>query len=195
MAGARPLTADEVEEVRDSFGGLYALRDRALFVTGIRTGFRISELLSLPVKDVRPYRQLAEKVKVQRRNMKKKTVGREVVQHPEAREALAIWLAAMESLAPHVHPDTMLFLSRKGENRAITRQHASRVLKQAYETNELEGQLGTHAMRKTFAGRVYQLLGRDLVRTQRALGHVNINSTVAYLSFALEEIDQAILAQ
>ena len=70
-----------------------------------------------------------------------------------------------------------------------------RVPKACFRTDELEGQLGTHAMRKTFAGRVYQLLGRDLVRTQRALGHVNINSTVAYLSFALEEIDQAILAQ
>jgi integrase len=49
-------------------------------------------------------------------------------------------------------------------------------------------------MRKTFANRVYQKLNHDLVKTQRALGHRNINSTVSYLRFAEEDIDQAILA-
>ena len=49
-------------------------------------------------------------------------------------------------------------------------------------------------MRKTFADRVYEKLNHDLVKTQRALGHRNINSTVSYLSFREEEIDAAILA-
>jgi site-specific recombinase XerD len=49
-------------------------------------------------------------------------------------------------------------------------------------------------MRKTFARKVHERLGHDLVKTQRALGHKNINSTVAYLSFVEDEIDQAILA-
>jgi len=53
---------------------------------------------------------------------------------------------------------------------------------------------GTHAMRKTIANRVYHQLNHDLVKTQRAMGHKNINSTVAYLSFVEDEIDQAILA-
>jgi len=47
---------------------------------------------------------------------------------------------------------------------------------------------------KTFANRVYHQLNHDLVKTQRAMGHKNINSTVAYLSFVEDEIDQAILA-
>jgi integrase len=51
-----------------------------------------------------------------------------------------------------------------------------------------------HAMRKTFANRVYHQLNHDLVKTQRAMGHKNINSTVAYLSFVEAEIDAAILA-
>jgi integrase len=49
-------------------------------------------------------------------------------------------------------------------------------------------------MRKTFANRMYDKLGHDLVKTQRALGHKNINSTVAYLSFREEDIAAAILA-
>ena len=38
-------------------------------------------------------------------------------------------------------------------------------------------------MRKTFANRIYDKLEGDLPKTQRALGHKNINSTVSYLSF------------
>ena len=49
-------------------------------------------------------------------------------------------------------------------------------------------------MRQTFANRVYHRLDHDLVKTQRALGHKNINSTVSYLSFAEAEIEAAILA-
>jgi site-specific recombinase XerD len=49
-------------------------------------------------------------------------------------------------------------------------------------------------MRKTFANKVYDALGHDLIKTQRALGHKNINSTACYLSFREEDIDAAILA-
>ena len=89
---------------------------------------------------------------------------------------------------------TYEFLSRKGVNRPITTVQVWRILHDAVVANELTGTLGTHTMRKTFAHRVYERLSRDLVKTQRALGHANINSTVSYLSCADEEIHAAILA-
>jgi integrase len=49
-------------------------------------------------------------------------------------------------------------------------------------------------MRKTFADRVYDRLGGDLVKLQRALGHRSIVSTASYVSFREEEIDEAILS-
>ncbi len=52
MKGARPLTDSEVHQVSNSFRGRFAHRDRTLFVLGIKTGLRISELLSLTVGDV-----------------------------------------------------------------------------------------------------------------------------------------------
>jgi hypothetical protein len=48
-------------------------------------------------------------------------------------------------------------------------------------------------MRKALANRICGKLGRDLGKTQRAMGYANINSTVSYLSFRDEEIDAAIL--
>jgi integrase len=71
---------------------------------------------------------------------------------------------------------------------------AWRILHDAYKANELTGKLGTHAMRKTFANRVYELLKYDMLKTQHAMGHANIQSTIAYLSFREEEITAAILA-
>jgi site-specific recombinase XerD len=192
MKGCRPLTEEEVSLVSKSFSGPYAARDKALFVMGLKTGFRISELLSLKVGDVWQYGQCVERVSVQRKAMKGKREGRTVALHPLAREALENWLRQLHRLTV-VSEQTPLFLSRV-HGRAISRVQAWQILKAAFEANELQGKLATHSMRKTFAGKVYDKLGHDLYRTQQALGHSNITVTVRYLSFRQEEIDQAVLA-
>jgi integrase len=193
MKGCRPLTEEEVTLVAQSFGGTYAARDRALFLLGVKSGFRISELLSLTVGDVYQHGRLVDRVTVRRTHMKKKTEGRTVLLHPGAKAALQRWLEVRQSDGALL-PTLALFQSRKGVNRPMSRVQAYRILQEAYHTNELSGKLGTHAMRKTFANRVYDQLNHDLMRTAKALGHKNVNSTVSYLSFREEEIDAAILA-
>lgn len=193
MKGCRPLTDEEVALVAKSFGGTYAVRDRALFLLGVKSGFRISELLSLRVGEVCQAGRLVDRVTVRRQHMKQRREGRTVLLHPEAKAALAAWLGHL-SAAGSLLPTVYVFQSRKGLNRPISRIHAWRILQEAYVANELTGKLGTHSMRKTFANRLYDRLGHDLVKTQRALGHRNINSTVHYLSFREEDIDAAILA-
>jgi integrase len=193
MKGCRPLTDTEVALVQASFGGRYATRDRALFLLGVKSGFRISELLSLRVGDVYQHGHVVDRVTVQCRHMKKKLESRTVPLHPDAKAALATWLMTLQTRG--MTRETYLFQSRKGGNQPIGKIQAWKILHEAATTNELTGKVGgTHAMRKTFARKVHERLGHDLVKTQRALGHKNINSTVAYLSFVEDEIDQAILA-
>jgi integrase len=199
MKGSRPLSDEEVAQVAKSFSGVYAKRNKALFVVGVRTGFRVSELLSLRMGDVQQHGKVLPAITVQRRHMKGgkagKTSSRTVPLHPEAKAALSVWLEQLQTRSRGtLSPDTYVFKSRTGDNRPISRIQAWRLLQEAFEANELPGKLGTHAMRKTFANRMYEKLNHDLVKTQRALGHVNINSTVQYLSFREEEIDAAILA-
>ena len=197
------MTDEEVAQVSKSFGGVYAKRNKAMFLVGHRTGFRISELLSLRVGDVLQHGKITDAITVERRHMKGgksgKTSSRTVKVHPEAKAALSVWLEVLTKLLKGtLDPQTPVFCSRvhrqDGSWRAISRVQAWRILVEAYQSNELPGKLGTHAMRKTFANRVYELLKHDLVKTQRALEHANINSTVQYLSFREEEIDAAILA-
>jgi integrase len=111
----------------------------------------------------------------------------------ESEAARVIWLLTLRQM-PGCTAWTFVFHSRKEGNRPISEVQAWRILYEAVTTNELTGKVGTHAMRKTFANRVYHQPNHDLVKTQRAMGHKNINSIVAYLSFVEDEIDQAILA-
>lgn len=193
MKGCRPLSDQEIALVSRSFGGTYGPRDRALFIVGVKTGFRIAELLSLQVGDVWHHARVVDQLTVRRAHMKQKREGRTVPLHPDARAALATWLLTLRQ-QPGVTPQTYVFRSRKGANRPISPVQAWRILHEACEANELTGKLGTHCMRKSFAQKVYQQLGYDLIRTKRALGHQNISNTERYLSFAEEDIHAAILA-
>jgi len=193
MRGCRPLTEPEVDAVLRCCQGRHAARDRALFLLGVRSGFRISELLSLRIRNVVQARRVVERVHVPRRHMKGKREGRTVLLHPAARAALANWLEELRA-SGHTSPESFVFQSRHGTNQAIGRIQAWRILRRAFERAGLNGNLGTHSMRKTFADRVYDRLGKDLVKTARALAHRSISSTASYLTFRESEIDEAILS-
>ena len=52
MKGTRPRNTDEIRRVSHCFDGTFATRNRGLFMLGVSTGGRISELLSLTIGDV-----------------------------------------------------------------------------------------------------------------------------------------------
>ena len=52
MKGTRPLDNDEIRQVAAAFTGTFEARNRGLFMLGVSTGGRISELLSLQIGDV-----------------------------------------------------------------------------------------------------------------------------------------------
>lgn len=181
MSGCRALKDTEYQTVKEN---LVKARDKLLFILGFRTGFRITELLSLKIKDVLNQ----NRIKVRRGNMKGKSVSREVVLHTEALQAINDYMGTLET----IDPEQYLFKSLRGEG-SLTRQGAHLILKEAYKKAKLEGCLATHTMRKSFASRVYNNTQFDLIKTQRALGHTSILNTVKYLSTDQDEIDLAIL--
>lgn len=117
--------------------------------------------------------------------------------NPEAARAIQDLL---DVLGTH-RPDTPLFESQR-KGKAIDRTQAYRILEVAYDAAGLTGKLDTHAMGldthamgKTFAHGVYEALSHDLVKTQRALGHKNVNSKMSYLGFGTDaEVNEAILS-
>lgn len=190
MKGCRPLTRQQVKavlKVTDS------IREKALLTLGFATGFRISELLSLKVRDICTDGVIHTHVSVKAANTKTK-IGRTVFLNADAKktlEALVEWLKAkgLDDASP-------LFVSRKQHNgyMAITRQQAHRLIKALFaQVGEL-GNVATHTLRKTFAQSIYDATGGKLEKVQLALGHKSIGSTISYLQIGSDDIEQAIAA-
>lgn len=186
MIGCRALTDDEVKIIRTEFK---SIRDEALFVLNIFTGFRIQESLSLLVRDVYQNDKIVDRVTVGRSNMKGSGASRTVLLHPEAKRVIKALINEND-----LGPTDYLFKSAKGFNRPITRVQAWRLLNQIVRDKKIEGKVALHSTRKYFASKMYDNLDKNLLKTSKALGHKNIQSTISYLSFRTEEIDEAILS-
>ena len=52
MKGTKPLDNNEIRLVSACFTGTFEARNRGLFLLGVSTGGRISELLGLQIEDV-----------------------------------------------------------------------------------------------------------------------------------------------
>ena len=192
MKGCRALTQDEIGDVLKHLSGPYAARNQALFIVGLRTGRRISQLLSLKVQDVLgPDGEITPEVYFNRRSVKGKLEGQRVPLHPEAREALKIWVD--ELLAGGKRRKSYLFRSRTNGNQAISRWQAWKILKKAYRAAGLSGKLATHTMRKSFAARMYSKLDWNLLDLADAMGHKSVNSTRSYLNSNQDKIVNAFM--
>jgi integrase len=147
----------------------------------------------LRVGDVWQHGRFLDYVAVQRWYMKGKIQGRSVIVHPDAKAVLEVWLMELQRIG-EVIPETVLFASRKGLNNALRRGQVGHIQRQAYAACGLIGKLSTHSMRKNFGESVCEKSGRDLLRTQPAMGHKSPASTVAYLHIDERDIDALILA-
>lgn len=184
MSGCKALSEIETKAVIEH---LETYRDKALFVVGLKTGFRISELLSLRIEDVYQNGHVLTRIRVSRANTKGKIQSREVALHKDA-------ASAIEKLIEHTmvkSPTQPLFKSMKGL-KSISRFQAHKILLNAHSKAKVQFK-GTHCMRKTMALKVYHALNKDLLLTQKALGHRLITSTVSYLPINQSEVDEAIL--
>lgn len=175
MKGCRPYSIDEYEALKRVANAC----EKCMLTLGVRTGFRISELLSLDVEDVS-----GDWVSLKKKNTKGKVEGRVVPMHPEAKAAVMEYVGERK--------EGPLFLGKRDRKR-IGRITAWKILCELHTRASIrEEGLGTHSMRKTFAQNLYLLLNKDLVKLQSAMGHKNIDSTAKYISFCQEDIWNAI---
>jgi integrase len=174
-------------------------RDQILFLFGIHTGFRISELTSIRIADVLKRGAVADEVTVSRAALKggtgpfrRRVRCRTVPLHPRLRAMLqTVLLGAPDGAPPN--PDAYLFQSRNGINRPISRYRAFEIIKGAAEKCGFPERIACHSLRKTFARAVYERTGHDLTLTQHALGHSSVATTARYVAPSADAVRQAIL--
>ncbi len=151
-------------------------RNSLLFLFGIYSGFRISDILDKRVRDVRG------KVDF---NVQEQKTGkmRRIPVHPKLKKAIDRYIADKKDYE-------FLFKSRKGRNAPISRQQAYRVLSDAGSRFGLQ-LVGTHTMRKTFGYHLYQQTG-DINLVQSVLGHSSPEITKTYIGITQERMYDAI---
>ena len=181
MKGTRPLDNTEIRKVSETFDGTYAVRHRSLFMLGVSVGGRISELLALKVGDVWQNNKPVKDLLFDRNIVKGGEVSRAVPVNADGREAIEALITWHIEQYGDLNEERPLFPSRKGQGlQPMTRISAHRALKPAFEAAGLNGKLGTHSLRKSYAQRLYEQTN-DIYAVQEMLGHKSVVTTQRYL--------------
>ena len=181
MKGTRPLDNDEIRRVSTCFAGTYQVRNRGLFLFGVSTGGRISELLSLKTGDVYQNKKPVTDLLYSKSIVKGGEVSRSVPVNADGRRAIQEVVDWHRRHYRSIASKRPLFPSRhKSGTVPMHRQTAHAILKTAFIEAGLNGHIATHSLRKSFAQRLYDKTG-DIYMVQELLGHRNISTTQKYL--------------
>ena len=198
MKGTRPLNNAEIQAVSAVFAGEFAIRNRALFLLGVSIGGRIDELLSLTVGDVWQHDKPVTDVLYDKAIVKGGETSRAVPLNSDGRQAvkeIIAWHTEKLGMFGELDKDTPLFVSRvknkDGTPKRMTTQAGSDALMAAFTKAGLNGKLGTHSMRKSFAQRLYSQTN-DIFVVQEMLGHKNVSTTQKYIGVNYAEVREAL---
>jgi integrase len=177
----------KIEDIKKLIGNK---RDLLLFVMGINTALRISDLLLLTLGDIVDERgQVRQAIA-----LKEKKTGKtkEFPLNSSIKQAIKVNLNERQNCAyldeqKKTAPDSPLFLSRKG-NKAISRAQAWEILHSLGERVGLD-KIGTHSLRKTFGYQVYQKSGKDIGLVQKLLNHSSSGDTLRYIGITRAQLD------
>jgi len=157
----------------------YGLRDHLLFVLGINSALRISDLLSLKIKDVVDSKgNITGYI-----NLREKKTGKSKVfpLNKSAVKALQMYLETIR-----LEPCEYLFRSKKGG--ALTRQQAWNILNEAALMVGILDHIGTHTLRKTFGYHSFKA-GIGIECLQTILNHSSPGITLRYIGITQDDIN------
>lgn len=163
----------KLEKLKSVLGHQNA-RDRMLFLTGIHTGLRISDILKLRVRDVQGTHIRIKEKKTGKmiRRLINPTLRRELNKYIDGKNGRVV-----------------LFPSRNGVNKPLTRSGAYKMLRRAAAEVGID-EIGTHTMRKTFGYHMYLKDGK-LGRLQMLLNHSSEAVTMRYIGITQDELDDS----
>ena len=158
---------EDIQKMKDALSD----KHRLLFVVGINTGLRISDLLKLTLKDLQ-----GKEITLTETKTGKKRV---CLINQSIKDELSRYLSLYET-----KPDQLLF--------PFCRQHVWRVLNQARLDIGLHDiSIGTHTFRKTFGYHMYKN-GISIQLIQKMLNHSSEKCTLIYIGIEKQNEDEAI---
>lgn len=170
---------EKLEEIKEELKK-NGTRDYLMFLTGINSGMRVSDIVKLNVNDVRNSNStMKEHITI----IEKKT--KKLKKFPLCNNLLV----EMEKYTRNLEQGEYLFKSRKGKNKPITTTQAYRIIVNAGERVGIKN-IGTHTMRKTFGYHHYKKF-KDIAILQEILNHSDPSITLRYIGINQDEINRA----
>ena len=149
-------------------------RDFLIFTVGTNCGLRISDILSLNVKDVKD-KSYIEKTKKKTKKTKKIPVN-------ETLKSL------IEDFIKNRNENEPLFLSYL--NNRMERTQCYRIINKACKKAGVNYKIGTHTLRKTFGYHHYKKF-KDVAILQKIFNHSAPGITLRYLGIDQDTIDKS----
>jgi len=166
------LGVDEIEKLltAPSLDEPFAFRDRAMLELAYGAGLRVSEWISLGVRDVMLQDHL---VRVFGKGAKERLVpiGRRAI------GAIAIYLRELRPKLEKGEGKGVLFLNARGQ--PMSRMGAWKILRKYVDQVGITKPVTPHTLRHSFATHLLEG-GADLRAVQEMLGHVDISTTQIY---------------
>lgn len=141
-------------------------RDYLLFLFGINTGIRFSDLINLKFNQVIKDGKIVPSIQI-------KKVEYEI--NKITKECLKVFCSRL----PNFSPDDYIFKSRKG-NEPIDRSHAYRIISGAAIRVGINQKVGTQTLRKTF-GYHYYMKYNDVEVLQKMFNHNSSKQTLDFI--------------
>ena len=176
----------DIEQIRDikKFLSNWDSRYYLMFMLGIRTGLRITDILELRVSDVRDSNKKLKTHIVIKEN--KTSKRKRIKVHKELKQLL------IEHVEGKLDNEFIIQSNMKdkfGETKPISRQRAWGVLKIAADFVGVDD-LGCHSMRKTFGYHYYKKT-KDIALLQNIFNHSSSAITLRYIGITDDLLDKA----
>jgi integrase len=149
-------------------------RDYVMFLLGISTGLRISDILKLTKEDLlRSHIHIKETKTTKAKRVKiPGYIKKEIVPY-----------------AKSLNDGDYVIKSRQGGNKAIDRSTAYRILRYAADHVNLT-EIGTHTLRKTFGYHFYKQT-KNIAMLQELFNHSDQHVTLRYIGINQDALDEA----
>lgn len=152
-------------------------RDYVLFITGLNTGLRISDILKLKVKDVKDRTHIV--IKEEKTGKSKRFLINNTLKD------------LFDKFIINMNNEDYLFQSRNGNNQSLSRSQAYRIINIAARKARIKDKIGTHTLRKTFGYHHYQLY-KDIAVLQTIFNHSAPSVTLRYIGINDDVVDKSL---
>lgn len=175
---------EDIELLKEYFLKMQEYRDYAMFVVGINTALRISDLLCLKWKDVWNFEKKEYQLHIYITEHK---TGKHtcIAINESCRQALRL----LQKKDKKIMPEEYIFFSGNDRYSHISRNRAYNIIKRAAVETRIDGNISCHSLRKTFGYHAWKC-GTPPALLMNIYNHSSIEITKRYLSIEQDDRDE-----